>query len=269
MSSYPPGPGRQTMYSAPPLVREGAPRRPVGTSWVLRLALRLGLVLTLGFVAGKCALGVSDRPKFLGLATASGGASTKEATRVVIVLHGFGADKDDLASLAPEVLALGAPEYTAFVFAEGPYRVGFGHAWWATTNPAERADSERRVSELVDDVIARTGLPGDHVYLAGFSQGAALALDVALSRAGTLGGVVAFSPCRDTIPWTTLASGHPSVRGVIVHGRADGVCPYDASAKLEQELAQAGHDVRFVAFEGPHRISTEGETALASFLRGE
>ena len=263
------------MYSAPPLVRDGAwrpsrpPPGPAATSWVLRLALRLGLLLAIAFVAGKCALGVSDRPRFLGLATASGGASLKDATRVVIVLHGFGGDKDDLARLAPEVLALGAPEYTAFVYAEGPYRVGLGRAWWATTNPAERADSERRVSELVDDVIAKTGLSADHVYLAGFSQGAALALDVALSRPGVLGGVAAFSPCRDSIPWATLASNHASVRGVVVHGRADRVCPFDSSSTLQQELAQAGHDVRFVAFEGPHRITTEGESALAGLLRGE
>ena len=269
MSSYPPGPGRQTMYSAPPLVRDRAPRRSVETSWIQRVAVGLGLLLTLGIGAGKCALAVSDRPSFLGLATATGGASSKTATRVVIVLHGFGGNKRDLARLAPEVLALGAPEYTAFVFAEGPYRVGVGHAWWATTDPAERADSERRVSELVDDVIARTGLPSDHVYLAGFSQGATLALDVALSRAGTLGGVAAFSPCRDSVPWSTLASGHPSIRGVIVNGRGDRVCPYDSSAKLREELAQSGHDVRFVAFDGPHRISAEGETALASLLRGD
>ena len=117
------------MYSAPPLVRDRAPRPSIETSWIARVAVRLGLLLALGFVAGKCALGVSDRPRFLGLATATGGASIKDATRVVIVLHGFGGDKDDLARLAPEVLALGAPEYTAFVFAEGPYRVGLGHAW--------------------------------------------------------------------------------------------------------------------------------------------
>jgi predicted esterase len=47
------------------------------------------------------------------------------------------------------------------------------------------------------------------------------------------------------------------------------VCPSDGSATLQRELANAGHDVRLVTFDGPHRITSEGETALASVLRGE
>jgi phospholipase/carboxylesterase len=260
------------MYgSAPPLVRDEIPPLPVppAPNRLLSLALRLGLLLTVVFIAGRCALGVADRPRFLGLATARSGASLSSATRVVIVLHGFGGDRNDLRWLTPLVLAQGAPEHTAFVYAEGPYRVGFGRAWWASNDPAERADSERRVSELVDEIVATSGLSPDRVFLAGFSQGAALALDVALARPGNLGGVVAFSPCRDSIPWTTLAAGHASVRGFIAHGRNDRVCPFGGSSQLHEELAAAGHDVRFVPFDGPHWIGREGQSALAGLLRGE
>jgi phospholipase/carboxylesterase len=284
ISSLPPPLVRDPYYSAHS--RRPPPRESV-VGRIVGIAVRVGLVLAVVFLVGKCSLAVTDRPQFLGLATARGGAPLKDATRVVIVLHGYGGDRDDLGRLGPEVLALGAPEHTAFVYAEGPYRAGLGRAWWVTTNPEarvarsaegaehggsgkeERADSERRVSALIDEIISSSGLPTDHVYLAGFSQGAALALDVALSRPGTLGGVVAFSPCRDSIPWAQLARGHSSVRAVITHGRADRVCPFEGSASLQLELVRAGHDMKLVDFEGPHRISTEGERALAQLLSGE
>lgn len=268
MSSYRPA-SYQPPASLLPLSTAPRTAPPRGPNRLLRLAIRIGLLATLVVLVGKCSLAVTDRPQFLGLATVHAGASLREATRVVIVLHGYGADRNDLARLTSEVQALGAPEYTAFVYAEGPYRAGLGRAWWATTNPAERADSERRVSELVDDIIATTGLAPDHVYLAGFSQGATLALDVALVRPGTLGGVAAFSPCRDTIPWVERATAHPSVHGVIVHGRADRVCPFDGTSQLQRELATAGHDVRLVELDGPHRLAKEGEQALAALLRGD
>lgn len=253
--------------SLPPI--ESTPRRLAEPNRIVRFLLRIGLLVVVLLVAGKCSLAVTDRPQFLGLATATSGAKLRDAARVVILLHGYGGDKDDLGWLTPELLTLGAPEYTAFVYAEGPYRAGLGRAWWSTTNPAERADSERRVSELIDEIIAKTGIPANHVYLAGFSQGATLALDVALMRPGQLGGVAAFSPCRDSIPWATLAAGHPSVHGVIAHGKNDRICPFAASSQVQQELATAGHDVRFVAFEGPHQIGKESQTALVTLLRGD
>ena len=278
MSSLPPDPAAppRTSSTVPPAVVampyprfSSAPRAlpKNGSNRWLRLAVRVGVLLTLVFVAGKCSLAVTDRPSFLGLATASGGASLRDATRVVIVLHGFGGDRNDMARLAPESIALGAPEYTAFVFAEGPYRAGFGRAWWVSSNPAEHAESTRRVSELVDDVIAKTGLAADHVYLAGFSQGAGLAFEVALARPDMLGGVISLSPCHNAVPWPTLAASHAPLRGVIVSGREDSICSFGGATQLQQELTAAGHDVQLVALSGGHRITPEGETALAELLK--
>jgi len=259
-----------SQFPEQPLYRSVRPSAPPPSNDLVRLALRVGLGLVVAIVCGRCALGVTDRPRFLGLATASGGTSLRDARRVVVMLHGYGADKDDLGHVTPEIVALGIPEDTAFVFPEGPYRAGLGgRAWWATTDPKERAESVSRVNELLDDVLAKTGLRPDHVYLAGFSQGASLALEVALSRPDTLGGVVAFSPCRGNTTWSKLGSGHAPVRAVVAHGRADQVCSFSGGTELQDELRRAGHPVRLVAFDGTHRVTTEGEGALAGLLRGE
>lgn len=271
MSQRPPpiGPRHVASFAPPSFVRDhvepAAPRLAISMRRLSRVALRVVLVGLAVLLVGKCTLGVTDRPQWLGLSTATRGVSLRDASRVVILLHGYGASRDDLARIADEV---DAPD-TTFVLAEGPYRVGLGHAWWATTNPAERADAKRRVSELIDAILAKTGLPASRVFVAGFSQGAALALDVALSRPDTLGGAMAFSPCRDRLPWAQLAAGHAPMRLVIAHGRADRVCPFGPSEDLTRELVAAGHDARLFAFDGPHTVSPEGEDSLAALLRGE
>lgn len=74
---------------------------------------------------------------------------------------------------------------------------------------------------------------------------------------------------RGNTLWSKLGSGHPPVRAVIAHGRADSVCPFSGGTQLEDELRRAGQPVRLVAFDGTHRVTTEGEGALAGLLRGE
>lgn len=269
-SSSPPvvgHPARRLSSLPPPLVGEPHREPPRRTSWLTRVAIRVGVVLLVGALFGRCALGVVDRPSLMSLATTTRGASLRDATRVVVVLHGYGASMRDLARLAPEVAALGAPERTAFVHVDAPLSLGAGRAWWRTTNPAERAESARRVSALVDDLLAETGLPPDRVYLVGFSQGAALALDLALARPGTLGGVVALSPCTERIDWAALAS-RPPVRGAIVHGRSDRICRFDGSASLAAMLAERGHAIELVGFDGDHEITRDGEAALVRLLTG-
>lgn len=263
---------RSTM--PPPLVYDGerarSTRRPpesrlprwFGAVW------RVALLVAMTLLVGRCTLGVVDRPRALGLSYTTRGASLSEAERVVVVLHGYGGDEDDLRRVAREVVELGAPEKTAFVFAEGPYKAGLGRAWWTTTDPAQRDDSAQRVSALVDAVLAKTGLPSDKVVLAGFSQGAALALEVALRREGTVGGVVAFSPCADRVPWSELAVRHAPIPVVVAHGKSDRICRFSGGEGIATTLAAAGHPARVVAFDGDHQITADGERALATMLRG-
>jgi phospholipase/carboxylesterase len=247
-------------------VRDLEGERSVSRS-ILRILTRVALLVAATLVIQTCVLRVTDRPAWLGLATKERGTSLSRASHVVIVLHGYGGDRDDLARVADETQSLGAPESTSYVFAEGPFLAMPARAWWRS--PDQREEARRRVSELVDEVIAKAELSPRHVYLAGFSQGAALALEVALSRSDTLGGVVAFSPCRDRFPWSSLAAAHAPIRVVLAHGRGDRVCAFEGSATLQRELTSAGHDARLVSFEGPHRVSAEGESALAAMLRGE
>src|SRR5580658_4634927 len=100
------------------------------------------------------------------------------ATHLVVLLHGYGADGNDLIGLAPhwQNLLPGA----AFVAPNAPDRVPgapSGFQWFliARLDPHEARDGVRsaapRIGEFLDAELARLGLPPERLVLAGFSQG--------------------------------------------------------------------------------------------------
>jgi phospholipase/carboxylesterase len=181
------------------------------------------------------------------------------AERRLVLLHGWGADADDLLDLGsmlvgPEVsvVALRAPE---------PHPYGSGRQWYAlqpidwSTLPAARTALARRLLRLSDSVALH-----DTVLL-GFSQGGAMAIDVGCGL--PLAGIVACSgyPHEGWQPSGAL----PPV--LLSHGRQDPVVPYAASEELQHRLQQAGGDVNLLPFNGGHGIDPELLPLLGSFVR--
>jgi phospholipase/carboxylesterase len=97
--------------------------------------------------------------------------------------------------------------------------------------------------------------------LLGFSQGAAMAIDV--GGALPLAGIVACSgyPHEGWQPQGPL----PPV--LLSHGRQDPVVPFAASEELERGLSQAGTPVELLPFNGGHGIDPELLPAVAAFVR--
>lgn len=104
------------------------------------------------------------------------------------------------------------------------------------------------------------------LYIAGFSQGATMAILAASQRRERLGGFVAFSPCAYQIDWAEAARGTKQ-RGLVVQGRADRLCPFAQSEGIRDAFTKAGHDVTWVPFPGDHLIPPEGHLAMVAFLR--
>ncbi|PWJ17003.1 alpha/beta hydrolase [Jannaschia seohaensis] len=109
------------------------------------------------------------------------------ATRGLVLIHGRGDSAQGIAGLVP---VLGAAE-RRIAAPEAP-----GNSWWPTSFLAPMAEMEPWVArglDAVDAAIAATGLPKEAVALAGFSQGACLALEYAARRGQGLPAVIAFS----------------------------------------------------------------------------
>jgi phospholipase/carboxylesterase len=199
---------------------------------------------------------------------------------LVVLLHGWGARGDDLAPLAR---ALERPRTRFLVPAAPLSRPGGGRAWWqlgASQRPAhastdelprnhepntEVAAARRAVQALLHD--SRQRYAPDSIVIAGFSQGAMLALDVALAadppvdRAAVLSGALLV----DSLP--ALHEKKATPRAVFVaHGRRDQVLPFASGASIERVLAPYGHQVSFFPFDGGHEIPAAVVARLGEFL---
>ncbi|WP_236024943.1 alpha/beta hydrolase [Arenibaculum pallidiluteum] len=195
-------------------------------------------------------------------------------TALVVLLHGLGADGEDLIEIA-DVIGDALP-HTAFVAPDAPETCDmapWGRQWFSLQQrTAERMAYGAGIAAPVldgwlDALLAETGLAPGRMALVGFSQGTMMALHVALRRAEPVAAVLGFSG--------RLLAGADWIRGIrsrppvmLVHGEADEVVPFDAMAEAEAGLRAAGVPVEVLARPGlGHGLDAPGLAAGLAFLR--
>lgn len=186
---------------------------------------------------------------------------TGAAARLVL-LHGWGADAHDLLDLGemlmgPElsVVALQAPE---------AHPLGVGRQWYGlqpidwSQLPAARAALRQRLELLASSV------PLGRTVVLGFSQGGAMALDVASGL--PVAGIVACSgyPHEGWLPQATAAQPLPPV--LLSHGQQDPVVPFAASEEARKRLISGGGSAQLLPFEGGHTIDPAVLPSIANFV---
>lgn len=196
------------------------------------------------------------------------------AEQLVVLLHGYGADGQDLIELAP-ILAQTLPR-AAFVAPDAPFPcegAPFGRQWFGI----QGADAELRlagtrlaaslVDPFLDEALAALGLGDDRLLLIGFSQGTMLSLHVGLRRARPPAGIVGFSG-RLIAPelLEQEAAARPPV--LLVHGDRDELVPVGSLHQAEDALAAAGVPVESHVCRGlGHGIDQTGLARAVAFIR--
>ena len=195
------------------------------------------------------------------------------ATEAIILLHGYGADGSDLIGLGQHWGAL-LPD-AMFVAPNAPTPCAgnpFGFEWFPLD--AERAtariDGVRQAAPILrgflTDLWTQTGILPARTVLAGFSQGAMMALHVGTALDEALGGIVAFS--GGFVPADGFAEGRfarPPV--ALIHGELDQVVDPELSRRAATELAAAGFEAALhISPDTAHGIAPDGLDFATGFL---
>jgi phospholipase/carboxylesterase len=194
--------------------------------------------------------------------------------RLVILLHGLGADGNDLIGLQQYWGRL-VPD-AEFLSPNAPFPCDgapWGYQWFSVQDrslPAILAGVRAAAPTLdafIDEELQKRGLADGDLALVGFSQGTMMALYVGLRRAAAPAGIVGYS--GRLIAEDLLASelrARPPV--LLVHGTDDPVVPFQSLAHAEAALTGAGVPVETLVCPGVgHSISPEGLQRAAAFLQ--
>jgi len=200
--------------------------------------------------------------------------------RLLLLLHGYGADERDLGGL----LSYLDPEgHFVTVMPRGPIAAPPGFSWFdiQPAGPEDLAvafgDALAAVDDLLDAACAEHGLARSEAVVGGFSQGAGLALALALgpSDRDRPTGVLAMSPF---VPPGILdaiadAATPPDVAVLLQHGTEDPMVPVAGTRELAEWLSASGLPVVFGEYPMGHEVALEsvqqGQRWLAAIRAGE
>jgi phospholipase/carboxylesterase len=201
-------------------------------------------------------------------------------TAAVIWLHGLGADGHDFAGLVPELDLSGCPAIR-FIFPHAPsipVTVNGGYvmpAWYdirgsdllSRQDDAGIHSSELAIAALIAREIDR-GIAPEHIVLAGFSQGCAMALHTGLRYPQTLAGIVALSgylPLAEAFAAERSAA-NTDTPIFMAHGSQDPVVIPARGEASRDLLTGLGYAVQWHSYPMPHSVHPQEIVDIAAFL---
>lgn len=200
----------------------------------------------------------------------------------VIWLHGLGADGSDFEAVVPE-LGLADGPGVRFIFPHAPQiavTCNGGYvmpAWYdivsldsnsRTVDAAGILASRQAIRRLIERESQR-GVPCARIFLAGFSQGGAIAYTTALTHAETLAGVIALStyiPTPQLIEDEATAA-NEAVQIFAAHGSEDDVVSPELGIRARDFLTRHGHQVEWHEYPMPHSVCLEEVQEIGRWLR--
>ena len=176
-------------------------------------------------------------------------ASAGKPQQLVLLLHGVGADGNDLIGLAPYFQQI-LPE--AYFFAPNAPDdcdfAPFGYQWFSLGDFSHetRLRGARQTApvldNLIDSLLSKYGLSEENMLLIGFSQGTMMALHVGLRRGRQLAGIIGYS---GMLLGADILAGEIKSRPpvLLTHGDADEVLPVDSLPAAVAGLEAVGVSV--------------------------
>ncbi|MBV4481726.1 alpha/beta hydrolase [Pseudomonas khavaziana] len=184
---------------------------------------------------------------------------------LVIFLHGFGSNEEDLFGIKDAL-----PSTWTYLSVRAPMPVEpRGYRWFTKTPgdgeydgvPADLQSSARLIGEFVTKATAKYHTQSDRVFLVGFSQGAIMSYEVALRDPELVRGIAALS--GSVLPMLKSALKPDESMGKLAifigHGTLDQALPYTSATRAYEVLAALGLKPEFHGYPGMNHTISEAE----------
>lgn len=199
----------------------------------------------------------------------------------VIWLHGLGADGHDFEPVVPQLMWPGAPDIR-FIFPHAPVRPvtlnnGMAmRAWYDIVSLTGNRDQDQKgIADSVNDTAAlvrrerERGIDADQIVVAGFSQGGAIALQLAVRYPEKLAGLIALSTYMllDHRLENDRHEVNKDLPLFVGHGRSDPMVPFMLGEQLAERMRNLGHPVEWHSYPMLHAVCPEEIADLSAWLR--
>jgi phospholipase/carboxylesterase len=192
---------------------------------------------------------------------------------LIILLHGFGANMRDLASLAPAINREGyvyACPQAALAFQIGPGMMGYG---WMPRGAEATTEHIKQAEDALDtffvEIMEKYHVSPGNVILSGFSQGGGMTYRCGLHQPHLFAGLAVLS---GTLPDTeSLRARLPEARNqpiFVAHGTVDGVLPIERGRAAHEFLEAEGYQPQYKEYPMAHEISPDVLSDLVQWSSG-
>ena len=192
---------------------------------------------------------------------------------LLILLHGIGADENDLFGLSTYL-----DERFFVASVQAPFALPYGgYAWFELIlepnkplgfNAKQFEQSRRMIFEFIDEIVAEHDLGADRVYLCGFSQGAMMSMSCLMQNPKKFAGVVAMSgrAITEMIPADRNLEDFKNFPIFVTHGIYDPVLPIENGRVTKEILSRLPVDLEYKEYPMAHEISAQSLRDVSDWL---
>ena len=193
---------------------------------------------------------------------------------LLIMLHGYGSDENDLFSFASEL-----PEKLFIISLKAPYNLEpFGNAWYAInfdavqgkwSNNEEAKLSRDLIAKFIDEATEHYPVNKNNVTLLGFSQGTILSYAVALTYPEKVNNIIALSGFinKDILPDQSNIISYKHLNFYCSHGSDDQVIPVEWARQSQPFLNSLNIKNQYSEFPVGHGVAPQNFYELKEWLK--
>jgi len=199
-------------------------------------------------------------------------SKNKDSAPLILMLHGYGSDENDLFSFAEYL-----PKQYTIISVKAPYSIQpMGNAWYAINFDAnankfsdtkQAISSREKIKYFIEEAIDAYNIDSNDITLLGFSQGTILSFATALTYPDLIKNVIGLSGYVDH---NMIDLGHKdklkSLKVFSSHGTMDQVIPVDWARKTPEVLKELNIDCEYKEFPAGHGVNQENFEAFLDWL---